>query len=223
MTVQLVVGAGEVGTALYAVLARAHQVAIRDVEPVGVPADVLHIAFPWSASFVDSVKGYERQHNSDMTVVHSTVPVGTCDPEGWVHSPVRGRHPHLTEGLLAFVKHFAGERADEAAKAWEATGCDVAVHPRAAETEAAKLFELVQFGLQVVVEEEIHQWCERSGLDFDVVYTQFAESYNAGYQAMGEHQFVRPVLEHMPGPIGGHCIRQCAALLDHPLAAMVTR
>lgn len=220
---QLVVGAGEVGTAVHAVLSRAHPVAIRDVEPVDLAADVLHVCIPWSNRFVEVVRGYQRQHLADLVVVHSTVPVGTCDSEGWVHSPVRGRHPELVDSLLTFVKHFGGARAEEAAKVFEVAGCDVAVHPLAAETESAKLWELVQFGLQVVIEQEIYQWCERSGLDPDVVYRQFAEGYNDGYIAMGLSQFVRPVLEHMPGPIGGHCVRQCSVLLDHPLAAMVAR
>lgn len=220
---QLVVGAGEVGTALHAVLSRAHTTEIRDVEPCDVQAEVLHVAFPWQPRFVEWVRRYQAEHGADLVIVHSTVPVGTCDPEGWVHSPVRGRHPDLVDSLLTFVKHVGGARAPEAAKLFEAAEIDVAVHPRGAETEGAKLFELVQFGLQVVVEKEIHQWCERHGLDWDVVYRQFAETYNAGYEALGESQFIRPVLRHMPGPIGGHCVRQCSALLDHPLAEMVAQ
>lgn len=217
----LVVGAGQVGAAVHTVLSRAHDVAIRDVAQTGHSADVLHVCFPWSDGFAAVVKGYADHHGAGLVVVHSTVPVGTCDPHGWVHSPVRGRHPHLADGLLAFTKHFGGPLAGEAAPAFEAAGVDVACHPLAAETEAGKLWELVQFGLQVKVEQEIHRWCGRMGLDPDVVYREFADSYNEGYRATGLGQFVRPVLEHMPGPIGGHCVRQCAALLDHPLALTV--
>lgn len=217
----LVIGAGEVGTALHAVLSRAHPTTIRDIEPVDVQAEVLHIAFPWSDQFVAWVRRYEAEHGTSLTVIHSTVPVGICDPEGWVHSPVRGRHPDLADSLLTFVKHFGGSRADEAAKLFEDADVDVTVHPRAADTEAGKLWELVQFGVQVVVEKQIHTWCTDRGLDPDVVYRQFAEAYNAGYEALGDLRFIRPVLEHMPGPIGGHCIRQCSALLDHPLAELV--
>lgn len=218
---QLVVGAGEVGTALHAVLSRAHPTAIRDLEPVDVQAEVLHICIPWSDEFVTAVRRYEVEHGAELVVVHSTVPVGTCDPEGWVHSPVRGRHPDLVDSLLTFVKHCGGERAKEAAAVLEDAGIDVAVHGRAAATEAGKLWELAQFGLQVTIEKQIHAWCTENGIDSDVAYRQFAETYNAGYEALGELRFVRPVLRHMPGPIGGHCIRQCSALLDHPLAQMV--
>lgn len=217
----LVVGAGEVGTAVAAVLARAHPVHTRDVAPVDVQADVLHICFPWSDRFAADVRAYRRWHGAGLVVVHSTVPVGTCDPEGWVHSPVRGRHPDLAESLLTFVKHFGGQRADEAAKAFEVAGCDVATHPRAADTEAAKLFELAAYAQAIAFEKAVHAYCAERGLDFGVVYAAFRHSYNDGYIAMGLPQFVQPVLRHMPGPIGGHCIIPSMALLDHPLAGLV--
>lgn len=221
----LVVGMGEVGTAVAEVLSRAAEVATRDVDPVDVsPVRVMHVCIPWSDQFPRVVAGYQSDHQADLVIVHSTVPVGTCDPRGWVHSPVRGRHPHLVDALVTFTKHFGGRRAGEAAKWWASCGdLPVAVHPRAAEPEAGKLWELVQFGHQVLVEQAIHQWCVDHGLDPDVVYRQFASTYNDGYQALGEYRFVRPILRHMPGPIGGHCVRQNAALLDHPLARTVAR
>jgi hypothetical protein len=217
----LVIGAGEVGTALHAVLSRAHDTTLRDVEPVTVGADVLHVCFPWSAQFVEHVRRYRVEHGADLVVVHSTVPPGTCDAESWVHSPVRGRHPHLEEGLTAFVKHFGGQGAALAAKPFTGCGVHVELHERAIETEAAKVWELISFGAQVKIEQAIHDWCAERGVDHDTVYRAFAETYNHGYRALGEDRFVRPILEHVPGPIGGHCIRQNAALIDHPLAAWV--
>src|SRR5699024_12186191 len=86
-------------------------------------------------------------------------PVGTSDREGWVRSPIRGRHPDLEEGVASFTKHFGGQRADEAASEWKRIGVDVESHPRAAETEAGKLWELVQYGVQIRVEKSIHAWC----------------------------------------------------------------
>src|SRR5699024_10099150 len=121
-----------------------------------------------------------------------------------------------------FVKHFGGAGAEEAALAWKDCGVPTAVHPRAAETEAGKLWELVQFGVQVRMEKAIHAWCEEQGLDPEVVYTAFAHTYNAGYEQLGYDHFVRPVLKHMPGPIGGHCVVPMADLLDHPAATIVT-
>lgn len=217
----LVVGAGEVGTAVAAVLSRAHPTVLRDVDPVDETADVLDVCIPWSDTFVKSVAGYAIEHQVHTVVVHSTVPAGTCDAQGWVHSPIRGRHPHLEEGVTSFVKHFGGAGAEEAALDWKVVGVPTAVHPRAAECEAGKLWELVQFGVQVRMEKAIHTWCTERGLDPEVVYTSMAHTYNQGYEQLGYGHFVRPVLKHMPGDIGGHCVVPMADLLDHPAADIV--
>ena len=220
MTVQVVVGAGQVGAAHANVLTDAY---LRDIEPSGpAHADVLHIAYPWDPAFSDVTRTYQRDYHADLVIVHSTVPVGTCDPDGWVHSPVRGRHPDLTTALKTFVKHVGGAHAAAAAELFADAGIPTHVHPRAADLEAGKLWELVQFGVQVRVCQQIHDWCVEQGVDFDVVYRQMAESYCEGYWRLGQPQFVRPVLEHVPGPIGGHCVVPGAAMLDHPLARMVT-
>lgn len=218
----LVIGAGEVGLAVFEVLQDCGDpVNIRDVPPADVSADALHVCFPWSDTFAASVRGYIEEHVADLVVVHSTVPVGTCDPYGWVHSPVRGRHPHLVEGLRSFTKHFGGSRATEAAKAFDAVQIPTMLHSRAVETEAGKLWELIQYGVQIRVEKQIHAWCEETGVDFDVVYTQMAHTYNDGWEQLDHPEFVRPVLAHLPGPIGGHCVAQNSRMLDHPLARLV--
>lgn len=217
----LVVGAGEVGTAVAAVLSRSHPTQLRDLEPVDATADVLDVCIPWSESFIEAVHAYTQEHDAGLVVVHSTVPVGTCDAQGWVHSPIRGRHPDLEEGVGTFVKHFGGERAEEASQEWEAAQVATAVHPRAAETEAGKLWELIQYGVQIRTEKAIHTWCTDLGLDPEVVYTAFAHTYNQGYQAIGADHFVRPVLRHVPGEIGGHCVMPMSQLLDHPLSTLV--
>src|SRR5699024_11934419 len=96
----LVVGAGEVGTAVHAVLSRAHPTYLRDVAPVDIKADVLDVCIPWSETFVDAVHRYAVEHGARMVVVHSTVPVGTCEENGSIHSPILGRHPDLEAGVL---------------------------------------------------------------------------------------------------------------------------
>lgn len=215
----LVIGAGEVGRALATVL----DAPLRDITPTGPSqADVLHICIPYTpAAFADQVRAYAVSYGADLVVVHSTVPVGTCDPHGWVHSPVRGRHPDLAEGLRVFTKFFGGGRAADAAKAFADAGIDTRTTPLAATTESGKLWELTQFGLQVAVEKAIHAWSTENGVDFDVVYTEMARTYNDGYAALGEDRFLRPVLEHVPGPIGGHCVLAGARLIDHPVGDFV--
>lgn len=217
MTRQVIIGAGEVGVALREVL---------DVELVDInghigSAEVLHIAFPWSPTFDLEVKRYAQLYQAELVIVHSTVPPGTCDEYGWVHSPVRGRHPELEAGLRAFTKHAGGAQAERAAEVLRDAGLDVAVTPLAVTTEIGKLWELIAFGLQVAVEHAVYDTCQRYGADHDVAYQQMALTYNHGYAKLGEERFVRPVLDHVEGPIGGHCIVASSWLLDHPLAELI--
>lgn len=221
----IVIGAGEVGTALYVVLHKAFgdRVLLRDIYPMDAIADVLHICIPWSDTFVKSVSEYREQHSAEFVVVHSTVPVGTCDANGWTHSPIRGRHPELQEGIEKFIKHVGGVNANAVADMFESAGLQVMTHDKADVTEAGKLWELVQFGLQVVIQKDIYAWCEERQLNPDEVYRLFAMTYNDGYSQLGENRFVRPVIKPQPGEtIGGHCVVQNAAHIDHPWAKMVT-
>lgn len=220
----LVVGNGEVGSALYAILreVHGHRALIRDVEFSSEIADVMHVCIPWSNQFVKTIRDYRDHHQVDTVVIHSTVPVGTCDPEGWIHSPIRGRHPNLQRGILDIQKHVGGEGADDVARMFNEVGINTMTHERAATCEAGKLWELIQFGLQVVVRQDMHDWCVTNGLDPEEVYTPFADTYNVGYATLGDVCFIRPILDYVPGPIGGHCVTQNAHLIDHPLARIVS-
>lgn len=217
----LVVGAGEVGQAVHANLSLVRDCAIRDVKSIGaVQATTLDVCFPWSETFVADVQGYVAEHLPTHVVVHSTVPVGTCDPYGWTSSPVRGRHPRLREALRTFPKFVCGRDSDETRIPWDEL-VETVASPRARDAEAMKLWELTQFGIQVLVEKEIHRYCEENDVDFGLAYRLAAVTYNEGYTDMGDYGVVRPVLEHVPGPIGGHCVAQNSGLLDHKLGQWV--
>jgi hypothetical protein len=218
-TVVVIGSAGQVGRGLVEALGQAHDVVGVDIgeEPQGVDRDVaaVHIAIGWSETFVQTVEDYEVRFRPGVVIVHSTVPPGTCDPNGWVHAPVRGRHPHLAEGIAVFPMHVGGVRADLAEKVLADAGIMVWRHARALECEAGKIVELAQLAVQVRVEKEIHALCAERGWNYDVVYGDFARTYNAGYSAL-ERRFVRPVLRHAPGPLGGHCVAQNTPLLRSP-------
>ena len=220
----VVLGAGEVGKAVFEVLDSTYDdVWLRDIEPSGpTKADVLHVCFGWSVSFEESVRTYQRYYGAELVVVHSTVPVGTCDRLEVVHSPVTGKHPDLARSIRTFTKFFGGWQASVAALIFESAGVDTRVVDKAAVTEAGKLWELVQYGIAIAVEKQIHEYCKAFSLDFDIVYREFADSYNAGYERLGYYEFQRPILEHMPGPIGGHCVVPGAKLLNHSLSWLVT-
>lgn len=214
---ELVVGAGEVGQALSAVL----QCDLRDIDPHSGTYERIHIAFPYGDRFVEEVKYYADVHQATQVVVHSTVPPGTCDPQGWTHSPVRGRHPDLVAALRTFTKFFGGPNVQTSVD-WISTVGSPTVHtPLAVTTEIAKLWELAAFGLAVAVEKAMWEQCEEWGADWDVAYRQFGLTHNMGVRQLGYGSVAKPILKHVPGPIGGHCVVENMVHIDHPIARIV--
>lgn len=198
----VVIGAGQVGRAIAEVLGDAD---LRDIDGHDGLADVLHVCFPWSDAFDAAVLDYQVRYAPGLTIIHSTVPVGTSRRLGAVHSPVTGRHPDLAEGVRTFVKFFGGDQADEAAAIFAARGVRTEVVPDAETTEAGKLWATLQHGWMVALEKEAHRFAKAHGADPDIAYRRFNEVYNEGYAALGE-PYRLPILRHMPGPIGGHCV-----------------
>jgi UDP-N-acetyl-D-mannosaminuronate dehydrogenase len=220
---QLVIGLGEVGSAIQNILG-CDGYDVNGGLPQEAQYDVLHICFPYSDGFAGSVKAYMLEWKPSLVVVHSSVPVGTCDKEGWVHSPIRGVHPNLEQGIKTFVKYFGCEDAklaDKAAEPFRAQGINCFYCPSAAETEALKLWDTTQYGIQIMLEKHIHDWCEKHGLDSSIIYTHANCTYNYGYTRLGMEHVVRPFLNHMDGPIGGHCVIPNAHLLDSELAKLL--
>jgi hypothetical protein len=209
----LVIGLGEVGSAIQRILQCDGTDATRKRKPEGGPYDMLHICFPYSDSFVESVEKYVHEYVPKYVVVHSTVPVGTCDAHSWIHSPVRGVHPNLELGIRTFTKYFGGINADVAAGVFDHLDITTLTTTHAKDTEALKLWDTTQLGVMVILEKEIYAYCERHGLDFDMVYRHANKSYNEGYMKLGRPEVVRPYLAQHDGPIGGHCVIPNATIM----------
>jgi len=230
----LVIGLGEVGAALRDVLKPHYGVKGLDKKDgdtnvgAGEKFDVIHVCFPPSPDFVADVQAYAAEHLAEggLVIVHSSVPVGTTLAIGddlAVHSPVRGVHPKLAEGIRGFVKYFGGKRCDEAAVPFSRIGIQTCVDRDSRNTEAMKLWDTTQYGVQILLEKAVHAYCAANGLSFDLVYTDANRSYNAGYETLGMPHVRRPVLRHVPGGIGGHCVIANAEQLDSWLAKMLVQ
>lgn len=210
----LVIGEGEVGTALAELL----QCDSRDVDDPGTlqsTYDVLHIAIPFqSKTFHKIVADYEELYSPEYLVVHSTVPVGTCDGWGWVHAPVRGKHPDMLDGLTNFTQHYGGHDAPVVAEILKEYFPEYICHTDAAITEAGKLWELTMYGMEIAMLRYVQTYCQRTNLPFHEVYTLFGSTYNDGWETLGQEQFIKPILFPSEGPIGGHCVVPGAKMLN---------
>lgn len=211
----LVIGLGEVGKAVRAVL-NCEGLDIKKRPVQHSQYDMLHICFPWDPAtdtFVPAVKEYVKKYVPKYVVVHSTVPVGTCDAHGWIHSPVRGVHPNLELGIRTFTKYFGGINSDVPAREFHELGIETVATTHARDTEAIKLWDTTVYGMMIVIEKEIFKWCSENNVDFSLVYQHATKTYNKGYRELGREEVVRPFLKHIEGKIGGHCVIPNAKLL----------
>lgn len=223
----LVIGLGEVGSALEVVLKEKYPVSTiaKPGDTMQGTFDVLHVCFPWIEKFVEQVRNYRNQYlkPGGLVIIHSTVPLGTSEACDAVHSPIRGMHPDLSSGIKIFVKYFGGPRSEEAANIFTALGIKTKTTPLSKNTEALKLWDTTYYAWNVIFNKELHAWCEQQGIDFDLVYTDANRTYNDGYRELGKPQVTRPVLQFTPGAIGGHCLIPNAKLLDSEIADFILR
>jgi len=221
----LVIGYGEIGKAVFSVFKNANQeVYHRDIKSIviGTDIDVIHICFPYSKSFVKSVRNYKKMYNPKYTIIHSTVPIGTAKKCDAYYSPVRGIHPHLEKSLLTFVKYLAPKN-DILKSYFEKVGINVEEVEKTETLEAMKLYCTTIYALNVIAEKEIWNYCKKHKLDFETVYTKCNQTYNEGYAKLGFPQYSKYILKHTDGKIGGHCLIPNCKLLKTDIAKFVLK
>ena len=209
---QIVIGAGEVGSALSTVLN------CPCIDKIGgtekwKDAEIIHICFPYSEEFISEVYRYKKIFNPEYVIIHSTVPLGTSRKCVAMHSPIRGLHPNLEEGIRTFVKFIGGDQVSEVADVFRRAGMKVMLFDEPETTEAMKLFDTLYYGVCVEFAKEVNRFCWENNLNFTEVYRMGNITYNKGYKELNHPEFARPVLEPIMKPIGGHCVIQNAKLL----------
>lgn len=228
-----ILGYGEIGQAIHKLyvnrgLATPFHVSIKDLDRDDglVDLDVLNVSIPYNDSFdfVSVVKEVIESSKANLTIVHSTVAVGTIRklkelvPQvKIVHSPCRGVHPNLYEGILTFPK-FVGspskEDTQEAISHLNSLSIKTIECDNSETTELAKLLDTSYYGICIAYHGEAQKACEKFGANFEQVMTTYNRTYNEGYTMLGKANVVRPVLTAPVGGIGGHCVVENAELLS---------
>lgn len=219
----LIIGAGEVGQALRDVISTYHETCIRDIDPFSEcpNVEVIHICYPNHDGFVKTTKSYIQQYQPRLTIIHSSVPVGTTRKcgKGVVYSPIRGRHRGngLASELKKFTKFVAGNatEADMAMRYFQACEWPSYQSYDIESLEFCKLISNVHMGLEIAWRQEIERIMEDLKLNSSA-YKQWENSYAEGYKDLGQWHLMRPRMS--PDPIGGHCILPCTEILtsQHP-------
>lgn len=214
---QLVIGVGQIGSAVQAIIGCDGHDPARGIEASG-QYDVLHICYPChdKDEFIKTVWMHKAYFEASFVIIHSTVAVGTTSAIGdyAVHSPVRGVHPFLEEGIRTFAKFFGGKHAETASKLFELHGIRTICTEKPETTELMKLVDTTTYGVNILIEKEIKRLCDLYGVDFDIAYTLANKEYNAGYLKLGMPQYQKYILEHRTGEVGGHCVMPNVELFD---------
>lgn len=206
----LVIGRGEVGKAISKIF-NCPAIDINEVHRGEV--QYMHICFGWSDGFEDAVLLYQKRYRPMYTIIHSTVPIGTSSRLKSVHSPIRGMHPNLEEGIRAHTKFLGGKDAGSVAEYFRDFGLRVMLCDKSEATELGMLLGTECYRINIEFAKHAKELCDRHGVCFNESYTLFAKEYNDGWIRLGRPEYIRQILTPIPGKIGGHCLENNKELI----------
>ena len=211
----MVIGLGEIGKPLFEIISKHYKTVGVDIAPPAEPPgdiDVMHVCYPFKINdFIGETVRYIQQFNPRLTVIHSTVAVGTtravAERTGAtvVNSPVRGKHTRMAADLLHYDKFVGGvdtASGERAARHFESVGMKTRILSSPEATELAKLTETTYFGLIIAWAQEVERYCDQLG-----------QNYNEVVSIYEEVPFFPPV-KYFPGVIGGHCVMSNIEILS---------
>ncbi len=210
----VIAGLGEVGKPLFQLISEHCDAVGVDV---GTPlngigqVEVLHICFPFQIKdFVGEVARYVGLFKPELTVINSTVAVGTtrrvAERTGvpTVNSPIRGKHARMLEELRTYTK-FVGASdpaaGHHAVEHFRSVGLKTKLLSTPEASELAKLTETTYFGLMIAWAQELERYCDLSGANYEEIISFYEEI-----------KFF-PTVKYFPGVIGGHCVMPNIELL----------
>ena len=215
--VHLVIGYGEVGSAVGKIIMKKDEVFWFDVKagnnppPKGKKIDVLHICIPDSDMFADIAKGYIKRYNPKFIVNHSTTVPGKTVLLGKnraVHSPILGQHDNLVKHVKTFTKAvgYDSPTAKRLAEKYLKKFFKLEFFKNSKSTEFVKILLLCKFAVNIEMARYAQQVCEKLKFDYDDSVRKFCGIYNDGYGKVGLPQFNEKVLKPPKAKIGGHCV-----------------
>ena len=227
----VIVGMGEVGRALKEVLSKHYDVSTVDKGGHAPPCGMLHIAFPYSDSFIDECLRYISESRPSYVVIHSSVPVGTTQAVSRksratvLHSPVRGKHPIMKTGLLTYTKYISydGIYPSSVFSYFRSTdmSCEIVMDTR--KTELMKLLELARYGTYIAFAKEQESICKHFGFKYTDIVTPYEESRTEGLMKLDMAWLSQPILYPFEDYVGGHCTVEDMEILLNQVDAPLLR
>jgi UDP-N-acetyl-D-mannosaminuronate dehydrogenase len=221
-----ILGVGEVGLALIS-LYKENKVKVfakdLDIKDEFEKIEVLNICIPYDKDFVKTVLKEIKNSKPKLTIIHSTIPIGTSKKikqkidSCLVHSPVIGSHPFLKKSLKTFVKYIGSNDKNSlnlAKKHFKKLKLKTKCIESFEFTEMAKLLCTSYYGLCITWHNYMNKICKENNIDFNLL-KEWNKNYNDGYSQFNLHKYLRPILDPpINGKIGGHCVLPNAHLLN---------
>jgi len=211
----LVIGYGEVGKAIASIFCITDTLDILNGKGsvTQLQYDFIHICFGWTEHFESEVKEYQDLYKPQFTIIHSTVPVGTSKRLGAIHSPIRGMHPNLEEGIRTHTKFLGGPDATRLAEYFRDFGLRIMLCDKSEATELGMLLGTECYRINIEFAKYAKELCDKHGVCYNESYTLFAQEYNEGWTRLGRPEYIRQVLVPIAGQIGGHCLENNKELI----------
>jgi len=221
----VIIGLGEVGSSLYEIAIESEKFSvfgydidstksIDDLENISEPVDYLHVAIPYSSTFVSEISIYIEKLKPSVVFIHSTIPPGTTRKVyntvsiPIVYTPVRGKYPNIKRHLLFWSKWITSiplKGLSLWAKHLMDLGFKVIEYKGPPETlELAKLWETVYRAIMISAWQEFH----RIVMKYKADIIKIAEFIGEVHQILWD----RPI--YFPGYISGHCLISNTKILN---------
>ena len=187
-------------------------------EPTTIQAvDVLDVCIPVpnKDKFIAITKGYIEKYHPKLTIINSTVPIGTTielykQSGGLIaHSPCRGVHKNKEYMIKEFKRwtKYVGGATPEAGKAaqkhFELAGLKTKALANCTDTEFAKLFETTYRTWMIVFFQKMQQLANKYNSSNPDLKIEFNETVDF-IEDTHRQRHDRPVM--FPDAIGGHCL-----------------
>ena len=221
-----IIGYGEVGKAIEKLAKPKYNVYCRDLsfDQIGDhPIKILNLCFPYGPMFVPTAVTAIMGLKPKLVIIHSTVKPGTTRSIYHqthipiAHTPIMGVHPHLAKYQKAFSKIIGAidEPTFSRVKAfWTNLGAKKTIRfDRPEESELGKIICTTYYGWNIVFNKAVKQLSTKHKVNFEQIYHQINQVYNAGYKTTLPH-VTRPDLKFVEGKIGGHCVLPNAAFMQ---------
>lgn len=226
---QIVIGYGEIGKAVAAVIGETH---IEDRElnrsnSLVKNVEIMHICFPYSEMFVREVDKYSRVYDPKHIIIYSTVPIGTTQIiMKAVHSPIEGKHPDLEMSIRQMERWIGYNDKEEGfffSNYFTALGLRTKLVENTDFTEALKLLSTTEYGINIEFARYKAHVAEEIGMDFELT-KEWNREYNKLYRNLGlDKKYQKFVLDAPNGPKLGHCVTPNAVLLDEQYPSELTK